>query len=115
LYVFELAQNKEFERIKKLYSELSEKYPDFAHLHFLMGAIHITIDPSFAKSCFEKTLEIAEKDEEVPENVLQSLKLNISLVEGYLSEEIEAAEQVKEINQSKKTTSSKRKGNVRKK
>jgi len=115
LYVFELAQNQEFERIKKLYNELSEKYPDFAHLHFLMGAIHISIDPSFAKSCFEKTLEIAEKDEEVPENVLQSLRLNISLLEGHLSEEIEAAEQVKEMNQSKKTTSSKRKGNVRKK
>ena len=115
MYVFELAQNQEIERIKKLYSELSEKYRDFAHLHFLMGAIHITIDPSFAKSCFEKTLEIAEKDEEVPENVLQRLRLNISLLEGQLSEEIEAAEQVKEMNQSKKTTSSKKKGNVRKK
>jgi hypothetical protein len=115
LYVFELAQNQEFEKIKKLYSELSIKYPDFAHLHFLMGTIHITIDPSFAKSCFEKTLEIAEKDEEVPENVLQSLKLNISFLEGHLSEEIEAPEKLKDENQSKKMTRSKRMGNVKKK
>jgi hypothetical protein len=36
-------------------------------------------------------------------------------VEGYLSEEIEAPEKVKEENQSKKMSRSKRNGNVRKK
>ncbi len=101
LYIFELAENQEFEKIKKLYSELSEKYPDFAHLHFLIGVIHISIDPALAKSCFEKTLEIAEKDEAVPETILQSLRLSISLLEGHLSEEIEAAEKAEEAKESK--------------
>ena len=117
LYIFELATNQEFGKIKKLYSELSEKHPDFAHLHFLMGVIHISIDPALAKSCFGKTLEIAEKDEAVPETILQSLRLNISSLEGYLSEEIkevEKAEEAKEKNQSKKRTSS-RKGTSSKK
>ena len=83
-YIYELAENKEFEKIKELYSKLSEKYPDFMYLHFLMGAIHISIDPALAKSCFERTLEMAEKDEDVPETILESLRLNISALEKQL-------------------------------
>ncbi|MDD3246431.1 MAG: hypothetical protein PHF18_06210 [Methanosarcina sp.] len=83
-YIYELAENKEFEKIKELYSKLSEKYPDFMYLHFLMGAIHISIDPVLAKSCFERTLEMAEKDENVPETILESLRLNISSLEEQL-------------------------------
>jgi len=83
-YTYELAQNREFEKIKELYSKLTEKYPDFINLHFMMGVIHISIDPAFAKSCFEKTLEMAEKDEAVPENILQSLRMNISMLDRYL-------------------------------
>jgi hypothetical protein len=103
LYIFELAINQEFEKIKKLYSELSEKHLDFTHLHFLMGVIHIPIDPALAKSCFEKTLEIAEKDEAAPETILQSLRLNISFLEGHLSEQIEAAEETEEAKEARAT------------
>ena len=106
-YIYELAENQEFEKIKKLYSKLSEKHPDFTHLDFLMWVIHISIDPALAKSCFEKTLEMAEKDEAVPETVLQSLRLNISSLEECLSEEIEEAE---EKNRSEKRISRRKKG-----
>ncbi|MHB8103295.1 MAG: hypothetical protein ACYDEF_14275 [Methanosarcina sp.] len=106
-YIYELAENQEFEKIKKLYSKLSEKHPDFTHLDFLMGVIHISIDPALAKSCFEKTLEMAEKDKAVPETVLQSLRLNISSLEECLSEEIEEAE---EKNRSEKRISRRKKG-----
>ncbi|MDD4247930.1 MAG: hypothetical protein PHT13_02265, partial [Methanosarcina sp.] len=74
----------DFPRCRELYSKLSEKYPDFMYLHFLMGAIHISIDPVLAKSCFERTLEMAEKDENVPETILESLRLNISSLEEQL-------------------------------
>ena len=83
-YIYELAEKREFEKIKELCSKLSEKYPDFMYLHFLMGVFHISIDPAFAKSCFEKALESAEKDGTVPITILESLRLNISMLDGYL-------------------------------
>lgn len=90
-YILELAENLEFKKIKDFYNKLSEKHPDFMYLHFLMGVLHTPIDPALAKSCFEKTLETAEKDETVPETILESLRLKISELEEYLSNEIEEA------------------------
>jgi hypothetical protein len=49
------------EEEEKKYERDFKKHPDFTHLHFFMGVVHISIDPALAKSCFEKTLEIAEK------------------------------------------------------
>ena len=90
-YIYELAQNQEFEKIKEFYSKLSEKHPDFTYLHFFMGVIYSSIDPAMAKSCFEKALESAERDGAVPETILESLRMNISMLEKQLSEQIEEA------------------------
>jgi hypothetical protein len=44
----------------------------------------------------------------VPETILQSLRLDISSLEGYLSKENEEAGEAKEKNKSKKRTGSKK-------
>ena len=74
-----LPKTKNSKKSRNSIVNSAEKYPDFMYLHFLMGAIHISIDPALAKSCFERTLEMAEKDEDVPETILESLQARISL------------------------------------
>lgn len=53
----------------------------------MMGIIYFERDPVLAKFYFEQALKVAEMGDDVPEDVLQSLKLDILALEAYLSEE----------------------------
>lgn len=53
----------------------------------MMGIIYFERDPALAKFYFEQALKVTEMGDDVPEDVLQSLKLDILALEAYLSEE----------------------------
>lgn len=86
-YINELVNKEKFEKIQELYNKIIEKDEDFLPLHFMMGIIYFERDPALAKFYFEQTLKVAEMGDDVPEDVLQSLKLDILALEAYLSEE----------------------------
>jgi len=86
-YINELVSQEKFEKIQELYNKIIEKDEDFLPLHFMMGTIYLDRDPSLAKFYFEQTLKVAEMGDDVPEEILQDLKLDILALEAYLSEE----------------------------
>ncbi len=86
-YINELVNQEKFEKIKELYNKIIEKDEDFLPLHFMMGIIFLERDPTLAKFYFEQTLKVAEMGDDVPEDILQSLKREILALEAYLSEE----------------------------
>ncbi|AKB67365.1 hypothetical protein [Methanosarcina mazei] len=61
LYISELAEKREFDRIQELYSKLTGKYDDFLYLYVIMGATYLEIDPALAKSYFEQALKALDK------------------------------------------------------
>jgi hypothetical protein len=61
LYISELAEKMEFDRIQELYSKLTGKYDDFLYLYVIMGATYLEIDPALAKSYFEQALKALDK------------------------------------------------------
>jgi len=86
-YINELVSQEKFEKIQELYNKIIEKDEDFLPLHFMMGIIYLDRDPALAKFYFEQTLKVAEMGDDVPEEILQGLKLEILALEAYLSEE----------------------------
>lgn len=61
LYISELAEKREFDRIQELYSKLTGKYDDFLYLYVIMGATYLEIDPALAKSYFKQALKALDK------------------------------------------------------
>ena len=61
VYISELSEKGEFERIQELYGKLTEKYDDFIYLYVFMGATYFEIDPPLAKSYFEQALNALDK------------------------------------------------------
>jgi hypothetical protein len=85
-YINELVKQEKLEKVKNLYNRIIEKDEDFLPLHFMMGIIFFESDPALAKFYFEQTLKVAEMGNDVPEDILQSLKHEILALEAYLSE-----------------------------
>ncbi len=86
-YINELVNQEKFEKVQELYNKIIEKDEDFLPLHFMMGIIFLERDPALAKFYFEQTLKVAEMGDDVPEDILQSLKRQILALEAYLSGE----------------------------
>jgi len=61
LYISELAEKREFDRIQELYSKLTAKYDDFLYLYVIMGATYLEIDSALAKSYFKQALKALDK------------------------------------------------------
>ncbi len=107
-YILELAEKEDFEKLQDFYKKLSEKEKSFFPLHMIVGTVYLEKDPAFAKSCFQETLRIAARSKEIPEEMKDSLRLNIALLEGLLEEEEEEEEK-----QPGKKTGAGRKGKSR--
>jgi hypothetical protein len=82
LYISELSEKGEFDRIQELYSKLTEKYDDFLYLYVFMGATYLEIDPLLAKSYFEQALKALDKLDDLPDSTKGRLRASfLSLIE----------------------------------
>lgn len=61
LYISELAEKREFNRIQELYSRLTEKYDNFLYLYVVMGATYLEIDSVLSKFYFQQALKTLDK------------------------------------------------------
>ncbi|MFZ2498729.1 hypothetical protein [Methanosarcina sp.] len=77
LYISELSEKGEFEKIQDLYRKLIEKYDDFIYLYAFMGGAYIEIDPDLAKSYFEKALKSLDKLDDLSDPMKEVLRANL--------------------------------------
>ena len=77
LYISELSEKGEFEKIQELYRKLIEKYDDFIYLYVFMGGAYIEIDPALAKSYFEKALKSLDKLDDLSDITKEVLRANL--------------------------------------
>lgn len=77
LYISELSEKGEFEKLQELYRKLVEKYDDFIYLYVFMGGAYIEIDPALAKFYFEKALESLDKLDDLSDPTKEVLRANL--------------------------------------
>ncbi|MGB9132270.1 MAG: hypothetical protein WCB90_06630 [Methanosarcina sp.] len=77
LYISELSEKGEFEKIKDLYRKLIEKHDDFIYLYAFMGGAYIEIDHDLAKSYFEKALKSLDKLDDLSDPMKEVLRANL--------------------------------------
>ncbi|RXA20843.1 hypothetical protein EQO05_03720 [Methanosarcina sp. MSH10X1] len=74
LYISDLSERGEFDKIQDLYEKLTERYDDFLYLYVYMGGIYIEKDPFLARSYFEKALETLDKLDELSDSTREALR-----------------------------------------
>jgi hypothetical protein len=74
LYLSDLSERGEFDKIQDLYRKLTEKYDDFLYLYVYMGGIYVEKNPSLAKSYFEKALETLDRTDELSDSTREVLR-----------------------------------------
>lgn len=74
LYLSNLSERGEFDKIQNLYRKLTEKYDDFLYLYVYMGGIYVEKDPSLAKSYLEKALETLDRTDELSDSTREVLR-----------------------------------------
>lgn len=74
LYLSNLSERGEFDKIQDLYRKLTEKYDNFLYLYVYMGGIYVEKDPSLAKSYFEKALETLDRTDELSDSTREILR-----------------------------------------
>lgn len=77
LYISELSEKGEFEKIQELYRKLVEKYDDFIYLYVFMGGAYVEIDPALAKFYFEKALKSLDKLDDLSDSTKEVLRDNL--------------------------------------
>jgi hypothetical protein len=77
LYISELSDKGEFEKLQELYRKLVEKYDDFIYLYVFMGGAYIEIDPALAKFYFEKALQCLDKLDDLSDPMKEVLRANL--------------------------------------
>ena len=77
LYISELSEKGEFEKIQELYRKLVEKYDDFLYLYVFMGGAYVEIDPTLAKFYFEKALKSLDKLDDLSDPIKEVLRGNL--------------------------------------
>ena len=77
LYISELSEKGEFEKIQELYRKLVEKYDDFIYLYVFMGGAYVEIDPALAKFYFEKALKSLDKLDDLSDSIKEVLRGNL--------------------------------------
>jgi hypothetical protein len=76
LYISDLSDRGEFDKIQDLYRKLTEKYDDFLYLYVYMGGVYVEKDPALAKSYFEKALETLDRLDELSDSTREILRAN---------------------------------------
>ena len=76
IYISDLSERGEFDKIQDLYRKLTEKYDDFLYLYVYMGGIYFEKDPTLAKSYFEKALETLDRLDELSDSTREALRAN---------------------------------------
>jgi hypothetical protein len=76
LYISELSEKGEFERIQELYRNLIEKFDDFLYLYVYMGGVYVEVDPDLAKYYFEKALKTLDKLDGLSDSTKEVLRDN---------------------------------------
>lgn len=74
LYLSDLSERGEFDKIQDLYRKLTERYNDFFHLYVYMGGVYLEKDPSLAKSYFQKALETLDRLDELSDTTREVLR-----------------------------------------
>ncbi|MDD3246428.1 MAG: hypothetical protein PHF18_06190 [Methanosarcina sp.] len=74
VYISELSEKGEFERIQELYGKLTEKYDDFIYLYVFMGATYFEIEPALAKSYFENAQNALDKLDGLSDSTKERLR-----------------------------------------
>ncbi|MDD4249830.1 MAG: hypothetical protein PHT13_12085, partial [Methanosarcina sp.] len=74
VYISELSEKGEFERIQELYDKLTEKYDDFIYLYVFMGATYFEIEPALAKSYFENAQNALDKLDGLSDSTKERLR-----------------------------------------
>jgi len=77
LYISELSEKGEFEKLQELYRKLTEKYDDFIYLYVFMGGAYIELDPALAKSYFEKALECLDNLDDISDSTKEAIRANL--------------------------------------
>jgi len=85
LYISELAEKREFNRIQELYSKLTEKYDNFLYLYVIMGATYLEIDPSLSKYYFEQALKTLDKLDGFSDSTRKKLRASFLSFIGKIS------------------------------
>lgn len=74
LYLSDLSERGEFDKIQDLYRKLTEKYNDFFYLYVYMGGVYLEKDPSLAKSYFQEALETLDRLDELSDTTREVLR-----------------------------------------
>lgn len=74
LYLSDLSERGEFDKIQDLYRKLTEKYNDFFYLYVYMGGVYLEKDPSLAKSYFQEALETLDRLDELSDTAREVLR-----------------------------------------
>ena len=74
LYLSDLSERGEFDKIQDLYRKLTERHNDFLYLYVYMGGVYLEKDPSLAKSYFQKALEILDRLDELSDTTREVLR-----------------------------------------
>ncbi len=77
LYLSDLSERGEFDKIQDLYRKLTEKYDDFLYLYVYMGGVYVEKDPALAKSYFEKALETLDRLDDLSDSTREVLRANV--------------------------------------
>jgi hypothetical protein len=76
LYISDLFERGEFDKIQDLYRKLTEKYDDFLYLYVYMGGVYVEKDPALAKSYFEKALDTLDRLDDLSDSTKEVLRAN---------------------------------------
>ena len=77
LYITELSEKGEFEKLQELYRKLIEKYDDFLYLDVFMGGAYVEKDPALAKSYFEKALKILDELDDLSDSTKEVIRASL--------------------------------------
>ncbi|MCQ1536186.1 hypothetical protein FTO70_10945 [Methanosarcina sp. KYL-1] len=80
LYISELSEKGELEKIQELYDRLIEKYGEHIYLYAAMGGVYLDRDPALAKSYYEKALAVLDKLEDLPDSMKEELRDSLSIL-----------------------------------
>ncbi len=74
LYLSDLSERGDFDKIQDLYRKLTERYNDFLYLYVYMGGVYLEKDPSLAKFYFQEALETLDRLDELSDTTREVLR-----------------------------------------
>lgn len=84
-YIFELAENEEFEKLQEFYNRFIKKHDDIFVVHSLMGLVYMEHDLDLAESYLKKAWKKCDEHEAFSEEAKDEFKKDFE----YLLEKID--------------------------